>query len=58
MKVAFLPMSTASADVSVALAILTDGGLAGIPRKTLNLITPGLRQFGISDVNVTIHEHG
>jgi len=51
-------MSTASADVSVALAILTDGGLAGIPRKTLNLITPGLRQFGISDVNVTIHEHG
>ena len=58
-KVAVLPMSAASADVSVELTIHADGGLAGIPRETLNLVTlEGLRQLGIPDVDVTIHEKG
>ena len=59
LKVAVLPMSAASADVTVELTIHADGGLAGIPRETLNLVTlEGLRQLGISDVDVTIHEKG
>jgi len=59
LKVAVLPMSAASADVSVELTIRADGGLAGIPRETLNLVTlEGLRQLGIQDVDVTIDEKG
>ena len=59
LKVAVLPMSAASADVTVELTIRADGGLAGIPREALNLVTlEGLRQLGISDVNVIIHEQG
>ena len=59
LKVAVLPMSAASADVSVELTIHADGGLAGIPRETLNLVTlEGLRQLGIPGVDVTIHEKG
>ena len=52
-------MSAASADVNVELTIRAHGGFAGIPRETLNLVTlEGLRQLGISDVNVTIHDQG
>ena len=59
LKVAVLPLSAASADVSVELTIRADGGLAGIPRETLNLVTlEGLRQLGIHDVDVTIDEKG
>ena len=59
LKVAVLPMSAASADVTVELTIRADGGLAGIPRETLNLVTlEGLRQLGISGVEVTSHEKG
>jgi hypothetical protein len=59
LKVAVLPMSAASADVTVELTIRADGGLAGIPRETLNLVTlEGLRQLGLPDVDVTIHEKG
>ena len=59
LKVAVLPMSAASADVTVELIIRADGGLTGIPRETLNLVTlEGLRQLGISGVEVTSHEKG
>jgi hypothetical protein len=52
-------MSAASADVSVELTIRADGGLAGIPRETLNLVTlEGLRQLGIANVDVIIDEKG
>ena len=50
-------MSAASADVTVELNIHADGGLTGIPRETLNLVTlEGLRQLGFPDVDVTIEE--
>ena len=59
LKVAVLPMSAASADVTVELTIRADGGLAGIPRETLNLVTlEGLRELGLADVDVTIHGKG
>jgi uncharacterized protein len=59
LKVAVIPMSAASADMTVELVIRADGGLAGIPRETLNLVTlEGLRQLGIPDVDVTIHKEG
>ena len=50
-------MSAASADVNVELTIHADGGLADIPRETLNLVTlEGLRHLGIHDVDVIIDE--
>ncbi len=52
-KVAVLPLSAASSDVTLELIIRADGGLAGIPRETLNLVVlEGLRQLGLHDVEV------
>ncbi len=52
-KVAVLPLTAVSADVSVDVVIHADGGLAGIPRDTLNLVVrEGLRQLGLTDVKV------
>jgi len=56
-KVAILPLSAASSDVTVDLTIRADGGLSGIPRETLNLVTlEGLRQLALTDVEVSPHE--
>jgi len=44
-----------------ALAEGVEKGLFGlaIPRETLNLVTPeGLRQLGLTEVDVTIHDKG
>jgi hypothetical protein len=52
-KVAVLPLNAASPDVDVELTIRAEGGLAGIPRETLNLVVlEGLRQLGLHDVHV------
>ena len=52
-KVAVLPLTAASSDVTVGLEIRAEGGLAGIPRETLNLVVlEGLRQLGLNDVDV------
>lgn len=52
-KVAVLPLSASSPDVDVELTIRAEGGLAGIPRETLNLVVlEGLRQLGLHDVDV------
>ncbi len=52
-KVAVLPLTAASSDVMLELTIRADGGLAGIPRETLNLVVlEGLRQLGLHDVEV------
>ncbi|MEX1009664.1 MAG: DUF499 domain-containing protein [Acidimicrobiia bacterium] len=52
-KVAVLPLGAASPDVTVEMTIHADGGLAGIPRETLNLVVlEGLRQLGLDDVQV------
>lgn len=57
LKVAVIPISAASTDMTVELIIRADGGMAGIPRETLNLVTlEGLRQLGILDVDVIIHK--
>lgn len=54
-KVAVLPLNAASPDVIVELTIRAEGGLAGIPRETLDLvILEGLRQLGLHDVDVRI----
>lgn len=54
-KVAVLPLNASSPDVSVELTIRADGGLAGIPKETLNLVVlEGLRQLGLDDVDVEI----
>jgi uncharacterized protein len=53
LKVAVLPLSAASADVTVDLTIRANGGLTGIPRETFNLVTlEGLRQLGLTEVEV------
>ena len=52
-KVAVLPLTAASSDVTVELVIRAEGGLAGIPRETLELVVlEGLRQLGLHDVAV------
>jgi len=52
-KVAVLPLSAASPEVSVDLTIRAEGGTAGIPRETLNLVVlEGLRQLGLQQVSV------
>jgi uncharacterized protein len=52
-KVAVLPLSAASSEVTVELTIRADGGLMGIARETLNLVVlEGLRQLGLDDVEV------
>lgn len=59
LKVAVLPMSAASADVTVDLTIRANGGLTGIPRETLDLVTlEGLRQLGLTEVEVSPHDLG
>jgi hypothetical protein len=52
-KVAVLPLSAASAEVTIDVTIRADGGLAGIPRDTLNLVVlEGLRQLGLTDLDI------
>ena len=52
-KVAVLPLTAASSDVTVELIIRADGGLGGIPRETLDLVVlEGLRQLGLHEVDV------
>jgi uncharacterized protein len=52
-KVAVLPLTAASPSVTLELTIRAEGGLAGIPRETLNLVVlEGLRQLGLTDVDV------
>jgi hypothetical protein len=42
-----------SAAMTLELTIRAEGGLAGIPRETLNpVVLEGLRQLGLTDVNV------
>jgi uncharacterized protein len=52
-KVAVLPLVAASPDVSVDLVIRAEGGMAGIPRETLELVViEGLRQLGLQNFEV------
>jgi hypothetical protein len=52
-KVAVLPLNAASPRVTLELTIRAEGGIAGIPRETLNLVVlEGLRQLGLTDVDV------
>jgi hypothetical protein len=52
-KVAVLPLMAASPDVTVELVIQASGGIAGIPRETLDLVVlEGLRQLGLHDIEV------
>lgn len=52
-KVAVLPLSAESPEVTVDMVIRAEGGMAGIPRETLNLVVlEGLRQLGLQDVEV------
>lgn len=47
------PLVLASPDVTVELVIEAAGGIAGIPRETLNLVVlEGLRQLGLRDIEV------
>jgi hypothetical protein len=56
-KVAVLPLSASATDVTLDLTITADGGLAGIPRETLNLVVlEGLRQLGLHTVDVTMED--
>jgi hypothetical protein len=56
-KVAVLPLNAVSSDVTLELTIHADGGLAGIPRETLNLVVlEGLRQLGIQAIEVDLDE--
>lgn len=52
-KVAVIPLAAASSEVELEVTIRADGGLAGIPKETLNLVVlEGLRQLGLSDVKL------
>jgi hypothetical protein len=54
-KVAVLPLSAASPDVTVEMIVRAEGGVSGIPRETLDLVVrEGLRQLGLHDIDVTI----
>jgi hypothetical protein len=54
-KVAVLPLNAASPDVTVEMIVRAEGGVAGIPRETLDLVVrEGLRQLDLHDVDVTI----
>jgi hypothetical protein len=56
-KVAVLPLNAVSSEVVLELSIRADGGLAGVPRETLNLVVlEGLRQLGIEDVDLDLDE--
>lgn len=52
-KVAILPLTAVSSDVTLDVTIRADGGLAGIPRETLDLVVrEGLRQLGLTSVEI------
>lgn len=52
-KVAVLPLNAVSPEVTVEFTIRASGGLAGIPRETLDLVVlEGLRQLGLTDVDL------
>jgi Protein of unknown function (DUF499) len=56
-KVAVLPLAAASPDVTVDVVIRAEGGMAGIPNETLNLVVlEGLQQLGLHDVEVVTPE--
>lgn len=53
-KVAVLPLSAASPEVTVEMVVHAEGGVSGIPRETLDLVVrEGLRQLGLRDVDIT-----
>lgn len=57
-KVAVLPLTATSSDVTLDLVIHADGGVTGISRETLSLVVlEGLRQLGLHDVEV-VEDHG
>ena len=52
-KVAVLPLTAASPEVTLDVVIRAEGGMSGIPRETLNLVVlEGLRQLGLQDFTV------
>ncbi|MDP9344000.1 MAG: hypothetical protein M3Q23_18290 [Actinomycetota bacterium] len=52
-KVAVLPLSAHSTEVTMDVIIQAEGGLAGIPRETIELVVlEGLRQRGLTDVQL------
>ena len=56
-KVAVLGLASVSSELTVNMTITADGGLAGIPRETLDLVVvEGLRQLGFGDAQVDISE--
>ena len=58
-KVAVLPLSAASPEVTVDMVIRAEGGMVGIPRETLDLVVlEGLRQLGLNEVEVDTQGDG
>ncbi len=56
-KVAVLPLSAVSSEVSIDIVIRANGGFSGIPRDTLDLVVAeGLRQLGLSHVDIRVEE--
>jgi hypothetical protein len=54
-KIAVLPLSAASPEVTVEMVVRAEGGMSGIPRETLNLVVlEGLHQLGLHEVDVSI----
>ena len=54
-KIAVLPLSAASPEVTVEMVVRAEGGMSGIPRETLDLVVlEGLHQLGLHDVDVSI----
>ena len=58
-KVAVLPLSAASPEVTIDMVIRAEGGMVGIPRETLDLVVlEGLRQLGLKEVEVDTQGDG
>jgi hypothetical protein len=56
-KVAVLPLSAASPEVTVDMTVHAEGGMSGIPKETLSLVVlEGLRQLGLDSVKIDIPE--
>jgi hypothetical protein len=56
-KVAVLPLSAASPEVTIDMTVHADGGISGIPKETLNLVVlEGLRQLGLDNTKIEIPE--
>lgn len=54
-KIAVLPLSAASPEVTVEMVVRAEGGMSGIPRETPNpVVLEGLHQLGLHDVDVSI----